>query len=169
MTRQEFVTFVENECKKNDVRFYLGHGRELNLGEGARASGYFDGERLAIPNHSDCWFPTLIHEYSHMTRFLKDGRKFPKLSDLELELDCEKRAVKIVNKYQLPINLNVYIPQANAYVMSYGIYENPFDFLRKNPTEVRKVWSKMPLHFLRKSEYENPPQWFKEAVEKYCL
>ncbi len=49
------------------------------------------------------------------------------MSAKELELDCERRAVKKIKKFDLPLDVEEYIKQASAYIHYYNYMQ-----LRRN-------------------------------------
>lgn len=94
------------------------------------------------------WFPILVHESCHMDQWLSndpriaswdkacldffewlDSGKMLNRTQLnnvvklmiELELDCERRAVEKIRKAGLPINISEYIRKANTYLYSYTL------------------------------------------------
>lgn len=101
----------------------------------------------ASGKHVDKWGPIFAHEYCHFlqwkdkTTLWKKSRtvsvndlnailqnKPVTLSELtrglnisrDLELDCEKRVVKLLKKYKVPTNIGDYIRRANVYVHFYN-------------------------------------------------
>ena len=139
------------------------------------------------------WFPNFVHEYCHLQQ-TKEGLfcnkswqetdktytewalgKF-KLSNKEAaiigrrqrltELDCEKRVIKEIKKYQLPININTYIQSANAYIYSYSfLVENRVDLHNAVCAGEPELYSLMPTHFL--SRYDRVPKLYRKMVNKY--
>ena len=86
--------------------------------------------------------PLLVHEFSHMQQWIENSKVWSygkylddvdrwlvgddvkdideKINKIQLlELDCERRAVKYILKYSLPINLKIYCQKANAYLFFY--------------------------------------------------
>jgi hypothetical protein len=77
---------------------------------------------------------------------------------LDLELDCEKRAVEKIKKYKLDININDYIKKANAYVYFYRALAKTrkWTSAEVSPYVLKEVWEKMPIKFLKdQSEYKS--------------
>ena len=103
---------------------------------------------VAVKKDINAWLQILVHEYAHMTQWKegvpcwkadvngegalelldtwlqggkvsdKDVDEAIKLSIL-VELDCERRAVNLIKKYDLPIDVSLYIKKANAYILFY--------------------------------------------------
>ena len=83
---------------------------------------------------------------------------------LNIELDCEIRAAKKINKFYLPINLKEYIQKANAYVYFYLSLEYTRKWYPKNksPFYLPEVWTKMPTHF--DNDYNKLPTKIKNLI-----
>jgi hypothetical protein len=129
-----------------------------------QCSGYFDGDDKVLvvacgkPVH--VWMEILAHEFSHMEQWKSDDRwgkwdgaalklwswmdnsaimNKKQLSNvlddmIELELDCEMRAVEIIKKWNLPLNIPKYIQKANIYLYSYALMSH----LKHFPTDIYK-------------------------------
>jgi hypothetical protein len=126
------------------------------------------------------WIEILVHEYAHMQQWLYDDRwkkwtdacldmwmwldkekimnnsQLKKVIDdmIELERDCEIRALDIIKKYNLPINKSRYKRKANLYLYSYrmmptlkrfptGIYDNE-NLVKMCPPRMLKKYDKVP-------------------------
>jgi|APCry1669191515_1035360.scaffolds.fasta_scaffold01830_4 hypothetical protein len=124
--------------------------------------GYFDDTYKALvvacgrPFHD--WIEILVHEFCHMEQWKSDERwdKWTDACDttwtwmsrdrilnktqlnrvmdsmVELEKDCEMRAVEKIRKWGLPIPISTYIKKANIYLYSYHMLPE----LKKFPTGV---------------------------------
>lgn len=147
-------------------------------------SGYFDDQdkvlAVACGKPFEDWIEILIHEYSHMQQWLTDDRwekwtnacldlwmwldkekimnnsQLKRVIDdmIELERDCEIRALSLIDKYNLPINKSRYKRKANLYLYSYrmmpelkkfptGIYENKNLVMMCQPRMLKK-YDKVP-------------------------
>jgi len=91
----------------------------------------------------DLW----IHNFVELTP--KQRTNYVRRS-FEIELDCEKRAVEAIKKWNLPIHVEQYIQKANAYVTFYKIVAKYRKWYKigKEPYYVRKIWTKMPTEFV---------------------
>lgn len=80
-----------------------------------------------LSEESPLWFDPILESYDvdMLSRHTSKGcRKTAKLEryfkkSLELELDCEKRAVEKIKKYKLNLNVEEYIQTGNVYLFSY--------------------------------------------------
>jgi len=84
-----------------------------------------------------------------------------------LELDCEKRAIKIFKKFNLPICRETYTQKANSYVYFYNYamikrkwYSNK---TKKPPYETSSIYSNLPKKFT----FPMPEKYFKLYDEYY--
>lgn len=146
----KFINLVLKDCKKHGVKLNLIPKRYYKLSKTESLAGLWDEETLTITVavHNDDWLTTLAHEYSHFCQWKRgefsgeevnncfadfdewvDGKL--ELSDDRLnevitvmqncELDCEKKTLEYVKKYNLFDKPELYIKKSNAYVLSYEI------------------------------------------------
>ena len=143
---QDFIQYVKNRCKEHGVKCHLPKTKSVKMSDGVRCSGYFD-ESVPILVSSvgrPDWIEILAHEYSHLTQWVE---RIPLWVEAEtslafvwewlegvdcdnidhhlsvardLELDNEKRAVKIIQAFELEVDNDNYIRKANAYVCFYN-------------------------------------------------
>jgi hypothetical protein len=147
-------------------------------------SGYFDDVNktlvVACGKPFNEWIEILVHEYSHMQQWLTDDRwsywtdccldlwswldkekvmnstQLNKVLDgmIDLERDCELRALDNISKWNLPINKSRYKRKANLYLYSYrmlpiikkfptGLYDNK-ELIDMCPTRIKKNYNIIP-------------------------
>ena len=159
-------------------------------------SGYFDGGdkvlAVACGKPFEDWIEILIHEYGHMQQWMNDERwetwgdncvilwdwmdkckllnnsqlKFVIDKMIELERDCEIRALQIIDKWSLPINKSRYKRKANLYLYSYRL----MPILRKFPTGIydnTNIVNMCPPRMLKK--YDKVPDPIKDEILKIYL
>lgn len=144
---KRFVSHVIRECIKHDVQFRTTADNEINDGE------FDSSLRILEVSQKDNFLGTLVHEYSHMRQWIEDSDIYKKMykhyepyavmhqwlyegkdykDDVldncfrlikEVELDCEKRAIKTIEKWKLPIDIKTYTKCAIAYI-------HYFDYMR---------------------------------------
>ena len=152
-----FINHVKGHCKEVGIKCDIRPVKYLVLSGNIRCSGYFCEEtmRLVVAGKSKDWLGVLAHEYAHLTQWkdkstniwqtgstgvthLDDwlgGKKIRSIKKAiewsrDLELDNEKRTVRLIKKWKLPIDLNDYIKKANAYIQFYNwIYQIICHFL----------------------------------------
>lgn len=68
--------------------------------------------------------------------------------NIELESDCEKRAIHNITKFNLDINHQEYAQKANSYVLFYHLVKKHRKWYKigQEPYSLKEVWSKMPNH-----------------------
>ena len=142
----DFIKYVKARCKEHDVKCLLPNVKSVSLAKSVRCSGYFDESVPVLcssMNRPD-WIEILAHEYSHLTQWVERiplwveaERSLPFVwewlegvdcNDIDshiniardLELDNEKRAVKIIQTFNLDVDINHYIRKANGYVAMYN-------------------------------------------------
>ena len=154
-------------------------------------SGYFcDTDKalvVACGKPFEEWVEILIHEFSHMEQWKSDGRwndwndntgktwdwlagnimlnKTQVLNMLdsmvELEKDCEIRAIEKIKKWNLPVNLTRYVKKANVYLYSYHM----MPILKRFPTGIytdKTLIEMAPKGF--KKTYRNVPKDMSEYI-----
>lgn len=147
MEAQEFIKHVKQECKKHNINCVLKNTKTVKLtDDNDRCSGYFDEESLVVAMNRPDALQILVHEYCHLTQWveqcdswvasvkneshdklyrwlagedIKDIKKAISICR-DLELDNEKRAIKMIKRFNLPIDIDIYIKKANAYVQYYN-------------------------------------------------
>jgi len=153
--------------------------------------GYFDDTAktlvVACGRPFNEWIEILVHEFCHMEQWKSDERweKWTDACDttwtwmagdrmlnktqlnktidsmVELEKDCEMRAVEKIRKWGLPIPISNYIKKANIYLYSYHMLPE----LKKFPTGVYddKILRGYSSDRFRKS-YKNVPEKIKTRM-----
>lgn len=173
-----FLDDLKFTCKSRKIDLVFCNTKTVEIEKGIRCSGYFDhvGREIVIGKKREDWLQLLVHESCHMDQWIADtriwkadnvvgtqnfdkwilGREVSNIRTavkniINLELDCDKRAVAKIIEYDLPINTHTYIQRANAGVMYYNyVYKTrrwvpgAFD---------QKVWSCFPGKFMPMQYY----------------
>ena len=82
---------------------------------------------------------------------------------IALELDCEKRAIAKIKKYNLPINLEEYCRKANAYLFSHLYLLEVRKWIPRIYSN-KNTWMSSPKTL--KKEYKNIPRKLYAAFKK---
>ena len=172
---KKFIEKVQADCKKHGIKLDIRPVNYLVLSGNIRCSGYFDevDKVLVVAGKKDIWLGVLVHEYAHLTQWV-DGCKewiegcegLPKVDEWlagkrvhniqkhlarsrDLELDNEKRSVKLIKKYKLPIDVKSYVQRANAYVQFYNwmFYTRRWSSEKNSPYGNPNVYEQMPTKF----------------------
>lgn len=189
---KEFIQYVKEECRRNGIKFLLKPVKYFMISRKFRCGGYFDcstGVLACAENNSD-YFEVLVHEFCHMQQWLdpechvweisENSRSLEKLNEWfsgkkvhnikkhlaivrDLELDTEMRAVEIIKKFNLSIDIERYIQKSNAYVQSYNRMGVTRKWVNKKVYNTEVVDS-MPKSF--DMDYENYSKEIDDIFEK---
>lgn len=86
------------------------------------------------------------------------------------ERDCDKRAVKLMRKHNLQIDIERYIQTANVYHLFYSVIELKRSWSNKKaPYHVEELVQMMPKHWLEKKKFEDVPARFVQLIVDNCL
>jgi hypothetical protein len=172
---KEFVKYVKQECKKYGIKCDLRRTKYVRLPGKLQCSGYFDEynkELVCSMNRPDS-IEILAHEFAHLTQWVdqidlwkKADVSIPKVDDWlmgeevrdikkhlavsrDLELDNEKRAVKIIKKFGLDIDIDQYIKKANCYIHFYNrmLATRKWCTSNNSPYSNKRLVKMMPNHF----------------------
>ena len=143
---KDFITHVKSECRKYGFKCSLRQVKYVKLSKGIKCSGWFDEDKkeLVVSMNRPDWIEIMAHEYCHLTQYIDgiplwkksiesltlvdewfEGKNIKNVSKhlgncRDLELDNEKRTVKLIKKFNLNVDLDNYIKKANAYVHFYN-------------------------------------------------
>lgn len=175
MNEKEFISFVKQECKKHNIKCVLKNTQSVRLDKNSQCSGYFDGENLVVAMNRPDAIQILVHEYGHLTQWAKkcdiwvqcekekshdklyrwlDGKRVKNIENAialcrDLELDNEKRSVKLIKKFNLKIDTKLYTKKANAYVQFYNYLLISREWCKpsNSPYKNRRLLKEMPDKF----------------------
>lgn len=166
--RDKKLTFIPQK--------YLSHGR-------ISCTGWVDENEMRIATYSrtSIWFEVFVHETCHIDQmnqrpkwFLRRLEALGKLDDwmkgrtpdgmekatrlaIELEWDCEMRALRKIARSRLPLCRATYAQRANSYIMGYHWILKTRKWCRRS-YEDNKVWSKMPRKMVSLKTAQYPPR-----------
>lgn len=179
-----FLDHVKSECKKYGVKCDLRKTKYVKLSGNIKCSGYFDDSipvLVCSMNRPD-WIEILAHEFCHLTQWVDqvsiwhDSNFSIPLVDAwlsgknvhhikkhlavcrELELDNEKRSVKMIKKFDLDVDIDQYIRKANAYVFFYNrlLATRKWATPQNSPYSNKRIIETMPRYF--KTDYSITPK-----------
>lgn len=170
-----FKNFAQEYCASHGKKIKLINRKNVNQ-DGAKCAGWCDGDTMVVATKNLSFQETFVHEFSHMTQAV-EGIKiwndhpdiWPILSKknvkikhwpdfyqiIELERDCEKRALKFVKNFEMMDEV-IYAKKANMY-----LYYYQYVFLNKkwhNSTSIydsQEIYNKMPEKLLPVSHFKN--------------
>lgn len=199
MSVAQFFLHSTNQLAKNNISvlFYPKWKLPNNCGgEFAEPSGNRPGVLRLACNRKD-WLRIYVHEYSHFLQYINKAPEWAPaegsyqrfftwlekergskllMKDVyviqKVESLCDRRAVKLIKKWKLPIDIDKYIQGSNAYIYFYMevVARRSWGAPRKKfPYNVPEVLNKMPCKFLDIKEYRHPPECFKALMDKHCF
>lgn len=141
-----FIQHVKKVCKIYGIKCSLRKSKYVKMSDNMKCSGWFDEENkeLVVAINRPDWIEILAHEYSHLTQWVEqipiwkeaekslgkvwewlDGKNCRNIDKhisvaRDMELDNEKRSVKVIKDFKLNVDLDQYIKKANAYVQFYN-------------------------------------------------
>tara|TARA_R110000824_G_scaffold12226_7_gene53656 strand:- start:63526 stop:64137 length:612 start_codon:yes stop_codon:yes gene_type:complete len=145
------------------------------------------------------WLGILVHEYCHFQQYLENCYQwricydpidvFELFEDVlkpnvkydpdlvhrsfnairNLELDCERRTVKMLKEFNSPINVTKYCQGASAYVFFYNYVSKHKKWYKKDtaPYRVKAVYSRMPDNL--NGRYDKMPKWMENLFAEHCV
>jgi hypothetical protein len=147
---KEFIEWIKSECRKKGVKLTLKRTKSVRATDNIRCAGFFteqneDGvPELACSMSRPDSIEVLAHEFCHFLQWVEgseiwnntdpssdklekwlNGRRVNNIKKhigvvRDLELDCEKRTVKLLKKWDIGVDLDMYTKKANAYVQFYN-------------------------------------------------
>jgi len=191
---QKFVKHVRSECKKHGIKFILKRTQYVIVPYNIKVSGWFDADNkeLVVAGKNTHWLATLVHEYAHLTQWLDQCKEWKESETIEniddwlggkdiknpkkalaktrdLELDNEKRSVKVIKEFNLPIDIKDYTRRANAYVQFYNyiFYTRRWCTPKNSPYRNPKIYKFMPSVF--KMNYKKMSDKYRKIFEEAGL
>lgn len=146
-----------------------------------------------VTNDESEWVPIFAHEYCHFLQWrekcvewknansISDKHMYKithnkpikkrylekQLNNLrDLELDCEKRTVRLFKKYKVPVKLKKYIAEANSYVHFYNYIKDYRKWYPKNNKPYKNELLAKACSGNFYSSYEKIPKKLKMAYER---
>jgi len=153
----------------------------------------------AVKKSRNEWLPLLVHEFGHFGQHKdqrkvwknsmlrgndtsekifawikgqsfspKNIKKYVRLTR-NVELDCERRAARLIKKFRLPINIARYIQGANAYIYfhNYVLLRRVWYKVGKEPYTIPEIVDAMPTTLY--NHYDRLPQKYVKLYDKYIL
>lgn len=141
------------------------------------------------------WISLLMHEYCHFRQYIEKSElfflsidndynvdewlqykceipysKLKKciLNDINMECDCEKRTINMMEEYNLTsFNIKDEIKSANSYLLSYNLLLKYRSWYKKSPCLVKELLAVTPDYWL--DDYTVLPKNYEKIWLKYCL
>lgn len=156
MTKEDFISMVVNELLQDQFSVFLHQKVKVE-----DCGGWFDYEEREVTAamQNPMGFEILVHEYNHYRQWKDDNEWFKARNEnvckvfdwiggriytkktlrkafeetVMLELDCERRSIATIEKYDLPVDVDKYIRAANAYLLFYQYVHQKRKWCKKSP------------------------------------
>lgn len=195
-----YLDDITKYCSKHNIQIIFKPSHKVDSGDGLLCQGYFETENgqasLYVGVGNEDWKEVFIHEFHHAKQYIAgqyreeepfieyfqwlSGDHYMNSKTLKqhmryiqkCELNCEKRSVQFIKKYedQLDIDVDRYIQKANAYVFFYPLTLKYRAWTSPNKIPLTKnesILNLMPTEFIK--NYNNPPKEFEDLVVKHCF
>jgi hypothetical protein len=183
----QFVRHVKKHLAEHGMKLVIGKGKFVNSGN-SRCEGYFNESEgvIKVAGGNQYFLQTLVHEYAHFLQYLNkvcvytksekaslivedwfNGKNFnPKtlkqafLRVRAMERDCEKRALKLIDDFNLNIDKKMYAKRANCYIYTHFLMEKTrkYSTYKKSPYFSKYVLKIMPSNMAVLSHRSIPPK-----------
>jgi hypothetical protein len=135
---KKFEEYARDYCDKFNKKIVIRSGKSI-IENGIQCGGCCDGNSIILAAKNPFFPEIFVHEFSHLTQAIEEIDLWYDDSDIwtplaenrisiaswdefkrtiELERDCEARALKYVKKFQLG-NAEAYAQRANIYLLYY--------------------------------------------------
>ena len=196
-SNHQFVRFVKKHLAEYGIKLVIGRGKSVNCGN-SRCEGYFSEYEkiIRIAGNNQHFFQTLVHEYAHFLQYINKiqvytksdkagiivenwfaGKNYDKktlkrafLLVRAMERDCEKRAVKLIDQFNLKIDKKLYVKRAHCYIYSHFMMEKTRKFyaFKKSPYRSSVVLKIMPSKINVSSHKTIPPKIY-SVLESFII
>ena len=193
----QFVRFVKQHLAQYGMKLIIGRGKFVNSGN-SRCEGYFhECEKvIRIAGANQYFLQTLVHEYGHFLQYINqvevykksdkagiivenwfNGKDYDKktlkrafLLVRAMERDCEKRALKIIDEFNLKIDKKLYAKRANCYIYTHFLMEKTrkYGTYKKSPYFSKYVLKIMPSNMAVLSHRSIPPKIY-SMLESFTI
>lgn len=90
---------------------------------------------------------------------------------LKCEMDCERRVIKLIKRFDLPINLRAYVKKSNAYLYTYpfAMKHRRWNIGGKPPYRCANILRVVPTKMLSFDEIMDMPEDYEKLAKRYCF
>jgi hypothetical protein len=193
----QFVRFVRQHLAQYGMKLVIGRGKFVNSGN-SRCEGYFhECEKvIRIAGANQYFLQTLVHEYGHFLQYINQVEVYKKSDEAgiivenwfngkdydkktlkrafllvrAMERDCEKRALKIIDEFNLKIDKKLYAKRANCYIYTHFLMEKTrkYGTYKKSPYFSKYVLKIMPSNMAVLSHKSIPPKIY-SILESFTI
>jgi hypothetical protein len=194
-----FIEKTKAECEHAGFEYILSPDANV-LMEGGKWSGTFDCsiKKLIVSTGGkewQRWFRTLVHEYCHFTQFqdnnqvwknmrgnkflewannrteLEPSQLYSDFKDVQrLELDCEIRAIQMIEDNNLPVDTDEYKTLINLHMYLYTMMRETRQIFKVSPYSVPELKDYVTKGTLLSiAEYDKPCKELKNMILEKCF
>ena len=181
--------YAGDYCSTNGFDLRLLKGRYARL-DGELVGGYvtYEPRRCVVAMGGALANQTLVHELGHVAQIVEDHYSFfldkPydvlgiklmskqqlrsfMLRTLVCEVDCEKRAVKLIEKLGLDIDTVEYTRNANMYLLSHKVIWQTGRWFARSPYKYKVLREIVPNEFLE--DYWGADDHIYDEIRRLCF
>lgn len=189
-TFQRFIGMATDECHQEGVAVELVDAATVRV-DGLDVSGYFScsDNLIKVATKSPHWREVFIHEFAHFLQWTNGAQVWFKAESTlfydwltggielgskvrerecyitrNLELDCERRAVRLIRKHELPFDLPAYIQRANSYIFAHQLMLETRVWPRRGVHTLSSIYRTMPTELLSARDYNRPSDAYRRAA-----
>ena len=184
-----FIDYARGQCAYAGVTLKFFARPTLRGRETSGSIGYFHDRKrvLYVATENAEWACVAAHELGHMQQWMENSSlydpedcsltfdgwldKTRRLKPAQLhevtrrvqrmELDAERRALRLIKRFHLTSDLTGYIQDANLYVWCYEVARR----LKAWPPRTFELQRKMPVHLISQRQLGKPPAFIEESVQ----
>lgn len=159
----DFIQYVQTYCERHNKTIEIRKSYSVRNQGGCM--GYCDGDSVVLAGKHPLALQTLVHEFAHLTQEVdkhplwsvawehdffdtkprRPAYDFKRLLEvIYLERDCEARSLKLIKKFNLPIDPTDYTIKANAYLFFYHYCYLRRSWVPSNSIYKEKILAEMP-------------------------
>lgn len=187
-----FVDFARAECRAEGVKVVLTEGRIVRT-DHFECAGFFyankDERVLKVATGRPGWQEIFVHEFGHFLQW-RGGSELWRRSaksrfsewiagdieltpakalehcrlDRDLELDCERRSMRLIRRYELPLDQAGYARRANCYIFSHQLMYEHRHWFNPGLHSLPEFPPLVPAELLSNHAYDTPSEAFREKA-----
>jgi len=170
----DFITHVKRECRRYGIKLILSDKDRLIVDNQTYGGYFDTIELFVSNGAENWIISTLVHEFSHMEQWIENdpvfthrlrggyqsydimdkwlgGNTYKPITvksavglSRDCELDCDRRAIKNITKYNLQLDIERYCQESNAYILMYNFAKKIRQWEFKNSPLDDRIVNHMP-------------------------
>lgn len=177
---ERFIEYIYDIFENSDTILEIRNTTYIKSEDGCHVGGECSEDGLWVAGRAAGFLSTLVHEFAHYTQMLDEIDIWEEadydtffewlqndikltnseifnslLSIIELERDCEKRAMRLIRRFDMPIDLDKYAQNANTYLYYYHYCFINRQWLQNTTIYDFKIVNNMPKKLVPLSRFTN--------------